>query len=120
MQAITNLWQEKLHDIFITTQRGRKLRLRIDHDAEGYTPAGEFYEIDDKTWYHVDFVKTRASHSSALLTTCLVDLHRALEHKSDTIVEIHNTTPTPVVSLEKQQEIVSRLRMPVQFRVDHA
>lgn len=120
MQAITNLWQEKLHDIFITTQRGRKLRLRIDHDSDGYTPAGEFYEVDDKSWYLVDFSKARAPHPAALLATCLADLHHALERKSDTIVEIHNTTPTPVVSLEKQQEIVSKLHIPVQFRVDHA
>lgn len=120
MQAITNLWQEKLHDIFITTQHGRKLRLRLDQDAEGYAPTGEFYEIDDKSWYHVNFSKTRSPYPAALLTTCLVDLHRALEQKSDSIVEIHNTTPTPMVSLERQQEIACKLHMPVEFRTDHA
>jgi hypothetical protein len=117
MEVINNLWQEQLHDIFVTTHQGRKLRLRIDHDNAGYALAGEFFEIDNKSWYLVEFSKARAPYPAALLATCLANLQQAMQQKSDFIEEIHNTTPTPVVSLEKQQEIVNRMGIPAQFRL---
>ena len=120
MEVITNLWQEQLHDIFITTSKGRKLRLRIDRDSSGYCLAGEFYEIDDKSWYLVEFSKNRTPYAESLLAACLENLQRAMQQRSDSIVEIHNTTRKPVVSIAQQKEIVSRMGIPVQFREDHA
>jgi hypothetical protein len=117
MTVINNLWQEQLHDIFVTTHQGRKLRLRIDHDNSGYSLAGEFFEIENKSWYLVEFSKSRAPYPAALLATCLENLQRAMQKKFDFIEEIHNTTSTPIVSLEKQQEIVSRMGIPAQFRL---
>jgi len=117
MKVINNLWQEQLHDIFVTTHHGRKLRLRIDHDQFGYALAGEFYETDNRSWYLVEFSKNRAPYPAALLATCLENLQRAMQQKADFIEEIHNTTSTPVVSLEKQHEIVDRMGIPAQFRL---
>lgn len=119
MKVITNLWQEQLHDIFITTRKGRKLRLRVDHDKSGYCLVGEFYEIDNKSWYLVEFTKSRSPYAASLLATCLENLQLAMQQKSDAILEIHNTTSTPAVSIEKQKEIVTKLGIPVQFREDH-
>ena len=116
MEVITNLWQEQLHDTFITTDNGRKLRLRIDHDRDGYCLVGEFYEIEDRSWYLVEFSKNRVADAGALFADCLENLNRAMQKKSDSIQDIHNTTKTPIVSIEKQKEIVSRLGIQVQFR----
>jgi hypothetical protein len=118
MEAIINLWQEQLHDIFIGTRQGRKLRLRFDHDGSGFCLAGEFYEIDNRSWYLVEFSKSRVPHAGALFAACLENLERAMRKKSDAIEDIHNTTPTPVVSVEKQQEIISRLGIQAQIRVN--
>lgn len=118
MEAIINLWQEQLHDIFVTTKNGRKLRLRIDHDRTGFCLAGEFYEIDNRSWYLVEFSKSRVSDAEGLLTACLEDLNRAMQKKSDSIQEIHNTSNTPIVSIEKQKEIASMLGIQAQFRLN--
>jgi hypothetical protein len=118
MEAIINLWQEQLHDIFVGTRQGRKLRLRFDHDEPGFRLAGEFYEIDDRSWYLVEFSKSRVSHADALFAACLANLEIAMKKKSDAIQEIHNTTDTPMVSIDKQKEIISRLGIQAQIRVN--
>src|SRR5271169_2521374 len=118
MEVIINLWQEQLHDIFVTTKNGRKLRLRIDHDRSGFCLAGEFYEVDDKSWYLVEFSKSRVWDAEALLTACLENLNRAMQKRSDSIQDIHNTSNTPIVSVEKQKEIASKLGIKAQFRVN--
>lgn len=117
MQVIINLWQEQLHDLFITTINGRKLRTRIEKDGYGYHLEGEFYEIEDKSWYLVEFAKSRDPDPGALLTACLENLSRAMLEKSDAIQDIHNTSSTPIVSVEKQKEILSRLGIPAEIRV---
>jgi hypothetical protein len=120
MQVITNLWHEQLHDLFITTVNGRKLRLRIEQDGYSYYLEGEFYEVDDKSWYLVEFSKSRDTDPAALLTACLENLHRAMLKKSDAIQDIHNTSSTPLVSVEKQKEILARLGIAAQIRVKQA
>lgn len=120
MEAIINLWQEQLHDIFITTINGRKLRLRFERDGSGFRLEGEFYEIDDKSWYLVAFSKVTAPDADALLSACLENLNRAMLKKADTIQDIHNTSTTPIVSVAKQKEIISLLGIPAQIREKHA
>ena len=116
MQVIINLWQVQLHDLFITTINGRKLRLRIAQDGYGYRLEGEFYEINDKSWYLVEFLKSRDPDPAALLTACLENLNRAMLKISDSIQDIHNTSSTPIVSVEKQKEILSRLGIRAEIR----
>jgi len=118
MEVIINLWQEQLHDVFVTTKNGRKLRLRIDQDSSGFCLAGEFYEVDNRSWYLVEFSKSRVPDAEALLTACLENLNRAMQKKSDSIQDIHNTTSTPIVSVEKQKEIAFKLGIKAQFRVN--
>lgn len=120
MEVIVNLWQEQLHDIFVTTKQGRKLRLRVDHDKSGYCLAGEFYEIGNRSWYLVEFSKSRVADAEALFSACLENLNRAMQRKSDSITDIHNTTSTPAIGIVKQKEIVSRLGIQAQFRTDSA
>ena len=116
MQVIVNLWQEQLHDLFITTINGRKLRLHIEQDGYGYRLEGEFYETDDKSWYLVEFLKSRDADPAALLTACLENLSHAMLKKSDSIQDIHNTFGSPIVSVEKQKEILSRLGIRAEIR----
>src|SRR5512139_968038 len=92
MQVIVNLWHEQLHDLFITTNYGRKLRLHLEQDGIGYRLEGELYETDDKSWYLVEFLKATDPDPAALLTACLENLNRALLQKSDAIQDIHNTS----------------------------
>lgn len=117
MEVITNLWQEQLHDIFVGTTNGRKLRLRIERDGYRFRLEGEFYEIDDKSWYLVDFSKSSDPDADVLLTACLENLNRAMRKKSDSIHDIHNTSATPVVSIDRQKEILAKLGIPAEIRV---
>src|ERR1017187_8457365 len=118
MDVIQNLWHEQLNDIFISTMNGRKLRLRIFHNNSGYHLAGEFYEIENKSWYRVDFSKLGDTKAETLFSNCLSDLQLVLQSKSDFINEIHNTSNTPVVSIERQYIISDKLDVMAQFRLN--
>ncbi len=118
MDVILNLWHEQLHDIFISTMNGRKLRLRIFHDKAGYHLAGEFYEIENRSWYRVDFSKLGTPSADTLFSNCLEDLKLALQSKSDFINEIHNTSNKPMVSIDRQKEISDKLDIMAQFRLN--
>ena len=105
MDVILNLWQEQLHEIVISTQHGRKLRLHIDQDTAGYCLVGEFYEVSDCAWYMVEFTNQRVNDAEELLKGCLNNLNREMQEQSDSIAELHNTCNDPIVSVETQKNI---------------
>ncbi|NDV13425.1 hypothetical protein [Crenobacter caeni] len=118
MEIIINLWQELLQDIQIKTEQGRKLHMHIDKEQSGCVLVGEFFEITDQAWYLVEFSKQRVADPAQLLKGCLENLQKAMEKKSDSISEIHNTCNAPIVSAERQRELLSELGVHASVRVN--
>lgn len=120
MEIIIDLFQEMLQEIQITTKKGRKLHMHIGRNQSGFVLTGEFFDITTQTWYLVEFSKRRVTDSEQLLKGCLENFQKAMEEKSDSIVEVHNICNSPLVSVKKQKELLSELGVEATVRENYA
>lgn len=118
VNVILNLWQEQIQEIVISTKAGRKLRLHIDKSEAGYCLSGEFFEVSDQAWYRVEFATQRTQDAEEILKGCIENLNQAMQKKSDSISELHNTCNASIVSEAVQSNILTYLGVNAPIKVN--